>query len=402
MRGSPVATADAGAELRPIPAGWRIIARKELADHLTSSRALLVLLILGLVGAGILISVSSTIRDVATQATGSHGVFLALFTLGPSTSITSAQLPSLVALVGFIGPLLGIALGFDAINGERTEGTLSRLVSQPIHRDDVINGKFVAGLSVIALVLGVVVALVASLGIWRLGIVPSLDDLLRIGSWYVLTVVYVGLWLSLAMLASVVFHRAATAALVVLTAWLVTTFFGAMIVDVMAGYLAPAGDLSWYTARQELGWLIPQNLYSDIVTAITDPSVRTLDVVGSAMVQLDRPGHPHHPSVRPEHAGGLGPGRRPGGSHHRVVRPCLYRLHAPGDPGLIGPRLGTSVPGGGKRCQGTMAGSVKGRSRWCDGSHAIEQMFYHRPGDDGLRGAALPYRFLVPRRGLAG
>jgi ABC-2 type transport system permease protein len=284
----PVATADAGAELRPIPAGWRIIARKELADHLTSSRALLVLLILGLVGAGILISVSSTIRDVATQATGSHGVFLALFTLGPSASITSAQLPSLVALVGFIGPLLGIALGFDAINGERTEGTLSRLVSQPIHRDDVINGKFVAGLSVIALVLGVVVALVASLGIWRLGIVPSLDDLLRIGSWYVLTVVYVGLWLSLAMLASVVFHRAATAALVVLTAWLVTTFFGAMIIDVVAGYLAPAGDLSWYSARQELGWLIPQNLYSDIVTAITDPSVRTLDVVGSALVQLDR------------------------------------------------------------------------------------------------------------------
>jgi ABC-2 type transport system permease protein len=271
-----------------IPAGWRIIAGKELGDHLTSARALLVLIVLGLAGAGILISVSGTIRSVATQATGSHGVFLALFTLNPSTSITSAQLPSLVTLIGFIGPLLGIALGFDAINGERAEGTLSRLVSQPIHRDDVINGKFLAGLSVIALILGTVTLLVAGIGIWRLGIGPSLDDVLRIVTWWVLAVAYVGFWLAFAMLCSVLFRRAATAALVALAAWLVVTFFGSMIVDVAAGYLAPVGELAWYTWRQDLARLIPQTLYAEMGQAILDPAVRTLDIIQGAMLHLDQ------------------------------------------------------------------------------------------------------------------
>jgi ABC-2 type transport system permease protein len=286
---APTTGAQVGGTLdERIPAGWRVIAAKELADLLTSVRSLVILIVLGLAGAGILISVSSTIREVATQATGSHGVFLALFTLNPNTSLTTAQLPSMVALVGFIGPLLGIALGFDSINGERSEGTLSRLVSQPIHRDDVINGKFVARLAVIAVILGAVVLIVCGVGIWRLGIVPGLDDALRIGTWYLLTVVYVGFWLSLATLASVLFRRAATAALVVLAAWLVLTFFGSMIVDVLAGYLAPSGDLAWYGWREGIAQLVPQSLYSDVVAAVMDPAVRTLDVVSNALLQLDQ------------------------------------------------------------------------------------------------------------------
>jgi ABC-2 type transport system permease protein len=271
-----------------IPAGWRVIARKEMADLLTSARSLLLLLILGLAGVGILVSVSSAIRDVASQATQSHGVFLALFTLNPSTSLTSAQLPSWVALVGFIGPLLGIALGFDAINGERSEGTLSRLVSQPIHRDDVINGKFVARLAVIAVLMGAIVLMVCGVGMWRLSIVPSFDDAMRILTWYVITVIYVGFWLSLATLSSVLFRRTATAALVALAIWLVLTFFGGLITDVVAGYLAPAGDLAWYGWRQGIGEFVPQSLYSGIVTVVMDPAVRTLDVIGSAMLQLDQ------------------------------------------------------------------------------------------------------------------
>jgi ABC-2 type transport system permease protein len=281
-------TSTASAHPDRIPAGWRVIAGKELGDHITSVRAILILLILGLAGAGILVSVSGTIRTVATQATGSHGVFLVLFTLNPSTSITSAQLPSLVALVGFIGPLLGIALGFDAINGERAEGTLSRLVAQPIHRDDVINGKFLAGLAVIAIILGVVTLMVAAIGIWRLSIVPSLDDVLRIATWYVLAIAYVGFWLALAMLCSVLFRRAATAALVVLAIWLVVTFFGSMIVDVVTGYLASPDQLAWYTWHQDLSRLIPQTLYSEIARAVMDPSVRTLDIVQDAMLNVDR------------------------------------------------------------------------------------------------------------------
>lgn len=275
-------------ETAPLPSGWRVIAAKELADHLLSSRFTLLLLVLGLAGVLILYTVAGAIREVAEAATGARAVFLALFTVDPTTSLTTASLPSFVALVGFLGPLLGIAFGFDAISSERADSTLPRLVSQPIHRDDVINGKFAAGLAVIALILASVMLLVAAVGMLRLGIVPTLDDVARLITWYVMSVVYIGFWLALATLCSVLFRRAATAALVVLATWLVLTFFGALFVDMVTGLLARADELGWYTWRQDIARLLPQTLYGELTSAVLDPSVRTLDVVQGALLNYDR------------------------------------------------------------------------------------------------------------------
>ncbi len=74
-------------------------------------------------------------------------LFLKLFTVSDGT------LPSFVLFINFLGPLLGIALGFDAVNSEQNKGTLSRMLSQPIHRDCIINAKFVAALIVIGIML---------------------------------------------------------------------------------------------------------------------------------------------------------------------------------------------------------------------------------------------------------
>ena len=74
-------------------------------------------------------------------------LFLKLFTVSDGT------LPSFTVFVSFLGPLLGIALGFDAINSEQNKGTLSRILSQPIHRDYLINAKFVGALIVIGVML---------------------------------------------------------------------------------------------------------------------------------------------------------------------------------------------------------------------------------------------------------
>ena len=72
-------------------------------------------------------------------------LFLKLFTVSDGT------MPSFAMFISFLGPLLGIALGFDAINSEQNKGTLSRILSQPIHRDYLINAKFVAALIVIGI-----------------------------------------------------------------------------------------------------------------------------------------------------------------------------------------------------------------------------------------------------------
>jgi ABC-2 type transport system permease protein len=105
-------------------------------------------------------------------------------------------------VVGTLLALLGVVFAFDAVNGERSDGTLPRLLSQPIYRDDVINGKFAAGLAMIGLVLTVTVGVIAAFGIIRLGIAPGAEDVLRIAFWLIVTFLYIALWLAFGLLLS--------------------------------------------------------------------------------------------------------------------------------------------------------------------------------------------------------
>ena len=270
-----------------LPAGWTVIAAKELGDHLSSVRFIILLLLLGLVGVGTVYTVAQRIRDVAPDATGFSGVFLLLFTETAQAEAATAQLFPFVGLIGLLGPLLGIAFGFDAISSERSEGTLPRLVSQPIHRDDVVNGKFAAGLSVIALVLACATLLVAGVGILRLGVVPRPDDVLRMVAWYVAAVVYVGFWLALATLFSVVFRRAATAALAAFSVWLGLLIFWRTIVDIVSRVIAPVGAgnrfdelLANASLQLDILRLSPIELFGEMTNVLLDPRSRGVLLTG--------------------------------------------------------------------------------------------------------------------------
>ena len=189
--------------------------------------------------------VSGRLRSAASDASGIRAIFLALFTIGEETPYITLRVDTFVALVA---PLLGIIFAFDAINSERHDGTLPRLLSQPIHRDDVINGKFAAGLAVIGIVLVSVIGMIAAFGLIRLGIVPAASEVLRLVLWVLLTFIYVSLWLAFGMLLSVVVRRAATSALIGFGAWLLLTFFGGLIVSLVGGVVAPQTG----TAQEQL------------------------------------------------------------------------------------------------------------------------------------------------------
>ena len=190
--------------------------------------------------------------------------------------------------------MLGIAFGFDAISGERAEGTLPRLVSQPIFRDDVINGKFAAGLAVIGLILVAVTALIAGVTILRLGIVPTAEDVVRLAVWLVVSVIYVGFWLAFATLCSVAFRRAATALLIAIGLWIVATLFASLLASLAAGVLSPVGADQAPAAvvanaqmNDTLSRLAPPTLYSEATQVILDPSARTTSSLVLA-TQVDR------------------------------------------------------------------------------------------------------------------
>lgn len=259
--------------------GWRVVATKELVDAMTSLRFVVLLAILGLAAAAPVYAAATAIRDAAERVSGAPAVFLALFTLARD------PVPSFVGLIAFLAPLLGIAFGFDAINGERAQGTLPRLLAQPIHRDDVINGKLAAGLAAIALTVTSMLLLVAGIGLLRLGIVPTLVEVLRIVAWLAVTILYIGLWLGFAVLCSVMIRRAATSALLAIGVWLALTLFGVLLARLAAGIIDPIGAgaapeelLAHSRLELLLASLSPSTLYGQVTGVLLNPGQTAVGV----------------------------------------------------------------------------------------------------------------------------
>lgn len=283
------ATVPPVSQVEPGRGGWRVIAAKELADHLYSGRFVVLLAVLGIAAAASVFAASGAIREVAEGADSISALFLKLFT----ETIDPVPFPMII-FVSLLAPLLGILFGFDAVNGERSQGTLPRLLSQPIHRDELILGKFVAGISVIAIMLTALVILVAGVGIFRLGVTPSLSDVTRLFVWLLLTILYVAFWQALATLTSVRTTRAATSALVPVGIWLVLALFGGFIFGIAADVISPEDGTQAAlieNARTEhlISQLSPITLYQQGSTVLLDPQVRatgplTLEQVDRAVV----------------------------------------------------------------------------------------------------------------------
>jgi ABC-2 type transport system permease protein len=261
--------------------GWRIVARKEFVDHIHSVRFVILVVLVALAGLASVHSASGPIRAAASATTDVPSIFLYVFTLAPD------RVPAFHEFIAILGPLLGIAFGFDAVNGERSQRTLPRLVAQPIHRDEVINGKFVAGLGAIALALGAVMAVVVAYGMLRLGIGPTVGEVVRMVAFFVVAVVYIALWLALAMVLSVVTRRAATAALAGIAAWLIFTLFGGLIAGLVADTVHPVpatnptAEAVLANARLELDVrrFSPSELYQEATGVLLNPARQTTGLV---------------------------------------------------------------------------------------------------------------------------
>src|SRR4030095_6860208 len=126
---------------------------KELADPFSSRRFMILLFIIILSGLWATYATGQAIRQ-NTDTVPPQYAFLLLLTSSGDT------LFSLATFLAFFGPLVGITLGFDTISGEYARGTLSRVLSQPIYRDSLINGKFLAGLTTVAVLWGSILLLV--------------------------------------------------------------------------------------------------------------------------------------------------------------------------------------------------------------------------------------------------
>ena len=259
--------------------GRHALYRKELADHLKSRRFLILLLLIGTTSFGSLYGAVSGLADVL-ESDGNFA-FLKLYTTSGSS------IPSFMSFIALLGPIIGLALGFDAINSERTGGTLNRLASQPIYRDSIIIGKFMAGLAVISTIIYTMGIALGAVGILVTGLKPSGEEVVRILIFLTFTVIYVAFWLALSIFFSVICRHAATSALASIAVWMFFAVFMSLVASIIANamypvntdYNAAVNALNNYTLNLNLNRISPSYLYSEAVSTIMNPSVRTVNIV---------------------------------------------------------------------------------------------------------------------------
>jgi ABC-2 type transport system permease protein len=263
--------------------GLGTVVAKETADHLSSAR---MRILEALVFLTALYSAYLAIRAIRETIGESPFLFLRLLTM------TQDPLPfSFIGLLGFLIPLVAIALAFDAVNGEFNRRTLSRVLAQPIYRDALLLGKFLGALLSLTIALIALWLLVIGLGLLLLGLPPSTEEMVRMLGFLVATIAYGGVWLALALMFSVIFRAPATAALAALGTWLVFSLFWSVITPIVTGLIAgpPEGILGprlvYLNIEQIIDRLSPNTLYAETALALLQPATRALGPVLLSQLQ---------------------------------------------------------------------------------------------------------------------
>ena len=254
---------------------WAVVG-KEMADHLTSTRMFILEILIVLTAGG---TVYAAMQSLTQSVGQDRFLYLKLFTTG------SDPIPAFIGFLGFLVPIIAIALAFDAINSEFNRRTMSRVLSQPIYRDALMLGKFLAGLFTLTLVLTAIWLLIFGLGIIGLGVAPGGEEVGRV-LWFLLaTIVYGGFWLALALTFSIVFRQPATAALTSLAVWLFFIVFWSILANLLAARLTPVryGFPEEFLAQAQTALTLtrfsPNTLYIETMIPLLQPTIRSLGIV---------------------------------------------------------------------------------------------------------------------------
>ncbi len=256
--------------------GMSVVFFRELFDHLTSVRMLVLEFLVLLFGGTVVYFAAEQVRNTTAE---DPFLFLRLFAPPGQTLL------SFVLVLSILVPVLAIGLGFDSINGEYNRRTMSRILAQPIYRDALLFGKFLGALSTITICLVTLWLLVIGFGLIRLGIPPSGEEMGRLLVFLLVTIAYAGVWLALAMLFSILFRSTATAALVALGLWLFLALLWPALAQMLGEVISPPdvrftllglptpSTLAWQNA---LARLSPGTLYGEIVVAMLNPDAQSM------------------------------------------------------------------------------------------------------------------------------
>ena len=189
-------------------AGIFVVAKKEFLDHVMGKKFLMILAILMLIS---LLAMHQGVESYNKQLDSykertaeieEHPEGMPPGWMPEKPSILFVfQMMSM--LFGILYAILAIAIGFNLISGEKESGSLKSLLSHPVFRDTIINGKALGGMG--ALGFAMLVMTLLSIGILMvLGIMPTGDEFVRILVFMGFTLLFMFSFFAIALMCSTI------------------------------------------------------------------------------------------------------------------------------------------------------------------------------------------------------
>ncbi len=217
-----------------------IIVQKEFPDHLTSKRFFVILALFLIISViGISLGIGEYDRDLAAYQEKIAAV--------ESSGVTGwmPDRPSVLSVYSSISDqsiiieaVLAIVAGFDLVSKEKEMKTLKTLLSHPIYRDEVINGKAIGGGAAIVLAIGL--ALLVSLAMLLIaGIIPTVDEFSAIATFGAVSILFLLIYFSLALTLSTLARDSGSALIATLVVFIILSSLlplaGEIAIDTWAG-----------------------------------------------------------------------------------------------------------------------------------------------------------------------
>ncbi len=204
-----------------------IVARKEFTDQLTGWRFLVILaLFLSLTLMGTYSGVMSYERgldryaqQLAAVDDRVDGPERMMPSKPPVADIYSSMFGTLISF----GGLLAIAVGFDRVSREKESRSLKSLLSHPVYRDEIINGKALGGVALLALVVGSALLLSTAL-LLVFSFVPSPGELWVILTYAGVTLLFLMTFFSIALALSTLCQKSGSALLLAVVVFVLLVF----------------------------------------------------------------------------------------------------------------------------------------------------------------------------------
>lgn len=218
------------------------VARKEFSDHITSRRFVIILALFLVISA---IGMHSGIGSYNDRLESYNQQLQHTETLVGPYAGWMPEKPSIMlifnammAYMTTLGAILAIAIGFDLVSKEKETRSLKTLLSHPVYRDEVINGKALGGIA--ALGFAMALALAISLAMLLLfSIVPTLEEFVAIVIFGVISLGFLLAYFAIALAMSTFARESGNALIYTLVIFFAVStllpVLGAMAGDAFAG-----------------------------------------------------------------------------------------------------------------------------------------------------------------------